>query len=266
MVAHAVANLHWSFLSSRLRKHRVNVLFILSHQRSGSSLLVHCLNTNRAVVGYGETFMHYASERDFRRLPFSVMVKTRRLIASNRYVVDKLLYDELLADPGLLLSPRVFAILLIREPAGALRSMINAPKLNGWPQRPEANKDYVDQDNALKYYSSRLRSLEEYARTMNSKRRSFFVTYDDLLNSTGPLFRSLAEFLEVAGSFSEQYGILRTTGRPGYGDVSDNIRRGFVDRNIRRPSCEVMSHVMADASIAFERCCAVLSKHCSVVG
>jgi len=44
------------------------ILLILSHMRSGSSLLTHLLNSNPEIIGYGETHIQYASEQDFKKL------------------------------------------------------------------------------------------------------------------------------------------------------------------------------------------------------
>ncbi|MDY7013544.1 MAG: sulfotransferase family protein, partial [Cyanobacteriota bacterium] len=54
----------------RLQPYRV--LFILSHMRSGSSLLTHILNSNPEIIGYGETHLQYSSEADFKRLMLKV--------------------------------------------------------------------------------------------------------------------------------------------------------------------------------------------------
>lgn len=263
-VTRGLATLHWALLRARPGR-RLRVLFILSHQRSGSTLLVHCLNTNPAVLGCGETLLHYETEADLRRLPLTVMVQSRRLVAAQEYLSDKLLYDELLGDATLLRSPRVFALFLVRSAAESLASLIRAPSLEGWPQRPEANREFVDQDLCERYYSGRLRTLEEYARTIGDKGRSLFITYDDLLNRTPRLFETLARFLDLRGSFSEQYERIRTTGRAGFGDVSANIQRGRLSREIARPACDVRPDLLARASSAFEQCRSSLAQQCSVL-
>jgi hypothetical protein len=263
VVGNAVARLHWGLLRVRPGTLRLRVLFVLSHQRSGSSLLVHLLNTNPKVLGYGETLIHYASERDLWRLPLMIMARTRKPVALQRYVVDKLLYDELIEEPSLLRSDKLRTIFLVREPKGALQSLIQAPKLNGWPQQPDANRDHVNQELAARYYCDRLRDLEEYARTIDDKGRSLFITFDQLLERTGEVFRGFQELLQVGTPFSEQYEILRTTGTSGYGDVSANIKRGFVDRQIQRPQCPVRQDLVEETVSAFDLCCTTLREHCS---
>jgi hypothetical protein len=263
VITDAAIRLHWALLRARPNRLRLRVLFVLSHQRSGSSLLVHCLNTNPKVLGYGETLIHYASERDFRRLPLMVMARTRKLVALQRYVVDKLLYDELIEDPHLLRSENLQTIFLVREPKGALQSLIQAPELEGWPQRIEANRDHVDQEIAARYYCDRLETLEEYARTINDKKHSLFITFDQLLERTGDVFIAFQRLLQIHGSFSEQYEILRTTGASGHGDVSANIKQGFVDRQIQRRHCTLRRDLLERANAAFDRCCTTLREHCT---
>lgn len=264
-VVQAAAKLHWRLLKTVRGNSLVKFLLVLSHQRAGSTLLIHLLNTNPRILGYGETFDHYASPRDLQKLPFGITRTTRKIVWSQAFVVDKLLYDELLVDDALLRDENIYSIFLVREPQGALRSLVNAPRLDGWPQRPEANKDYVDHANVVKYYSSRLAMLGRYARIINSRSRSLFMTYEDILLRTNAVFGTLKSFLAVDGTFSEDYSVLRTTGVPGYGDVSQHIRRGCIDRNIVRPQNAVRPELIGEAGFAFDRCCRVLREYCSTV-
>jgi hypothetical protein len=258
----AMAELHWSLLRLRPPGLQLRVLFVLSHQRSGSSLLVHLLNTNPQIIGYGESLLHYASKRDLRRLPLMVMARTRKPVALQRYVVDKLLYAELLEETSLLRHDELRTIFLVREPEGALRSLIQAPKLDHWPQQPNANRDHVDHEVATKYYCDRLRDLEEYSRIVDDKERSVFITHQQLLERTDEVFGAFQKMLRVKKPFSEQYEILPTTGASGYGDVSDNIKRGFVDRQIERQRIEIREDLVENATAAFSRCSETLREHC----
>ena len=55
------------------------ILFVLSHMRSGSSLLTHILNTNNEIIGYGETHIKYSSELDFKALLSKVYLRFKKV-------------------------------------------------------------------------------------------------------------------------------------------------------------------------------------------
>ncbi|MFH7320758.1 sulfotransferase family protein [Desulfurivibrio sp. D14AmB] len=260
-VSYGIALLHWSLLS--LRPDRVlRLLLILSHQRSGSTLLLQCLNTHPMVMGYGETLMTYRRASDLYCLPTKVAVRLRRPFPGAKYFLDKLLYDELLADERLLQLPCVYTIFLLRDPDQALPSLINAPKLEGWVQRPEANRDYVDQANCERYYSGRLATLARYAELV-PRDRSLFLTYDDILHHTQSVFHALAKILGVENRFSEHYPVMRTTGVAGLGDVSPHIRGGQIKRDIKRPPVKVEPALLNSARQSFEASSRIIDTHCT---
>lgn len=259
-VSYGAALIHWSLLNLRSGK-EPRLLLILSHQRSGSTLLLHCLNTHPLVMGYGETLMTYRRPSDLYCLPTKVALRLRRPFPAAKYFLDKLLYDELLADERLLQLPRVYAIFLLRDPAQALPSLISAPKLAGWVQRPEANRDYVDQANCERYYSGRLATLARYGQLVD-RDRSLFLTYDDIINHTPSVFGALSALLEVENCFSEHYRVGPTTGVAGLGDVSTHIREGQIKRDIKRPRVEVEPGLQESARRAFAESSRILQANC----
>ena len=52
-----------------------------------------------------------------------------------------------------------------------------------------------------------------------------------MLNKTDELFLSMAEYLGVKNVFTEEYQVLPTTGKPGFGDPSKHISSGKILRN-----------------------------------
>ena len=198
-------------------------VFILSHMRSGSSLLTHILVSNPAVLGYGETMTRYADNRDFELLALKIQWVLRRfpLRGPERYLLDKLLHDVLLSpdELELLVEHNVRLIFLLREPASSIASLIRS-------------LEYSPED-AVRYYTLRLKRLEQLANRAPPGHPVFCLTYQDLLNDTGPTLERLRSFLALQMPLSEQYQILPTTGRRGIGDFSSKIRAG---RIVREPT------------------------------
>lgn len=235
-----------------LRRSPYQVLFILSHMRSGSSLLTHLLVTNPDIIGYGETHLNYATESDFKQLLHRVYWTVRGLRMNHTYVLDKLLHDSKLQDP-LLQSSHIRAIFLVREPASTLASLLKL-------------KEHWSEAKAVLYYVDRLATLERYAQIINDSQtsntpRSLFFTYQNLLNDTQGVFQILQEFLDVPSSFSETYDLMPLTGFKGVGDSSSNIKAGRILRDREKPTITVSETALKQSWLAFEKCCATLSQY-----
>lgn len=242
----------------RWRKSPYRILFILSHMRSGSSLLTHILNSNPEIIGYGETHLQYASESDFRKLiakvywksqDFKTLQDLKNLQMNHKYILDKVLHNNKFLSDKFLTSERVYVIFLIREPQRSLPSIIDL-------------KPDWSEDKALSYYNGRLLMLEQYARIINSKQRSLLLTYDRLLDDTSSVFETLNQFLETKTGFSEEYDLLETTGRQGVGDSKGAIAAGKIIRNPRKLETNFSPDLLQRGTIAFDRCLATLQDYC----
>jgi hypothetical protein len=193
------------------------VLFVLSHMRSGSSLLTHVLVTNPAIIGYGETHIQYQSEGDVRRLLERVYGTLGTLAMNQTYVLDKLLHNHKAIDT-VIQGEAMTAIFLLREPQGTLTSL---RKL-----KPDWSAE-----KAMDYYVQRLQWLEAAARSRQGLgRASCFLTYGDLLERTATVLEGLQTFLGVDRPFSEQYNLLPTTGIKSIGDSSALVKAGHIVR------------------------------------
>lgn len=243
-----------------LKPNPYKVLFILSHMRSGSSLLTHLLVTNPEIIGFGETHIRYSSEEDFKRLlmklywhgqEFQKLQDLKNLRMNHQYVLDKVLHDHKFLDESFLTSDNIRSIFLIREPKRTLVSMLD-------------HKPHWTEDDALFYYTKRLATLERYAKLINSKERSLAITHERLINSTSSAFEGFQVFLNTKESFSENYGILKTTGMRNVGDVKENIKTGHIVREARKIDIKVTHETSKKAQQAFERCYQTLSQYCRV--
>ncbi|MEQ9667086.1 sulfotransferase family protein [Coleofasciculus sp. G2-EDA-02] len=237
------------------------ILFILSHMRSGSSLLTHLLNSNSEIIGYGETHIQYDSEQDLKNLFLKVYLHSRefnkledlnKLQMNHTYVLDKVLHDNKFLTEDFLKSQQIYALFLLREPQRSLASIMDL-------------KPHWDEETAYHYYIKRLSSLVSYAQLINSKKRSMFLTYEQLLNHTDSVFMALKQVLETRENFSEQYEVLRTTGMPNVGDHKGNIKAGRIIRNQRKLENIISSELIDKARLHFDKCSETLSEYCSTI-
>ncbi len=268
------------------------ILFLLSHMRSGSSLLSHILVTNPEIAGFGETHIKYSVEDDFEKL----ILKINELVGNSQvylnylgvsqsctnnssriillpgiteseqdarttnlhkwdapnYFFDKILHNNMFINEHILCSEQVDVIFLLREPQ---RSLASISKL-----KPHWNHKQV-----LGYYLRRLAKLETYAKLMNSKERSFFLTHDQLLHKTELVFKSLQNFLQVQQPFSEEYEILPTTGMRFIGDQSERIKSGRIIRYNQIPEISISPELINQGRQAFDQCVNTLLKYCQTI-
>jgi hypothetical protein len=236
----------------RFRKSPYRILFILSHMRSGSSLLTHLLNSNSDIIGYGETHVNYTKKSDFKQLMFKVYWQFKEIGMSHQYILDKILHDSKIVDNTLLTSENLYNIFLIREPKRALTSLL-------------ALKPHWSEEKALNYYIQRLSTLEKYAKIINSKERSMWLDYDQLLDNSNLVFQALKNFLGTKEGFSEEYKILKTTGLKGIGDSSENIKAGRIIKTAGASRNSISAESLEKALLFFNQCSATLSEYCSSV-
>ncbi|WP_422661919.1 sulfotransferase family protein [Pannus brasiliensis] len=228
------------------------VVFILSHMRSGSSLLTHLLVSNPEIIGYGETHLEYTDERDFKALLFKLYWRFRDLNMNHTYLLDKVLHDQKFIQSDFLRSDRIRTVFLLREPKRTLASILDI-------------KPHQNEEQALEYYIHRLSTLENYAKLINSKEKSLFVTYDQVVNRSSSVFESLQNHLQTRVGFSEEYKVLKTTGTRGIGDSSENIKAGRIIKQTRKLDIPISDRVLDRARSAFDRCHDTLSDYCQCI-
>jgi len=253
---HGCYSLYGYYSSARRAGRPYEFVYILSHMRSGSSLLTHLLVSNPDICGFGEAHIRYSTPRSFNTLIGKVLFTLRRTpgSVSERYVLDKVLHNYLLTyeNVNLLCDEKSRVIFLLREPAATLPSIMKF--LN-----------YSEQQ-ALDYYISRLAMLEKNARELSRHKHCVMLTHDQLLYSTDKIFGMLERFLALQQPLSETYQVLRTTGRGGTGDPSKNIRAGFIVREQTKPkAAQISPESLNSAWQAFEHCRATLAQYCESV-
>ena len=237
-------------------------LLLLSHMRSGSSLLTHLLTANPEVIGYGETHINYTDANDFRQLlkkvywqaqDFRTLGDMQNLRMHHRYVMDKVLHNKKFLDHGFLQSGQVYAIFLLREPERSLASIADL-------------KPHWDHQDAIEYYSERLAMLVDYARLINDPQRTLVVTYEQLLEDTPNALQTLQRFLHTRAPFTEEYKVLKTTGMQGVGDPKGKIKAGKIVRSQRQLIQSFAPEIIERAQQAYQDCQANLLELCQSIG
>lgn len=225
-------------------------IFILSHMRSGSSLLATILGNSSEICGYGESMLSYHSARDLELLAGSNLYRLQpwRRPGDERYMLDKLVHDDLLAPDTLpLLAERgCLFIFLMREAAGTIRSMMSMADMN----------DTL----AASLYVKRLDMLEQYGRMLPDVGSAFLLSYDDLVRRTEKTLAGLSSYLDLQTPLSATYEVLRPMAGKNARHY-DKLHLGHVDGDGSASSeVEISQRNLNVADSAHGRCWAALSE------
>jgi hypothetical protein len=185
----AVKNAAVAFLTLKERLSRVPMryLVVLGHMRSGSSLLHHLLVSHPELLGCGERNAEYCSAADLHRLTLAARYHRRAFLQPCRYMVDQINHNQFIPQADFLNNPQLWTIFLVREPAGAISSMV----------RVLGQYHGTTFDDALNHYVGRLQRLAKYAQTVESSGRAALVVYDDLVDHTEETLAGLQVFLDL---------------------------------------------------------------------
>ncbi len=239
------------------------VILLLSHMRAGSTLCVNLLGTNPEIIGIGETGIRYSSESDFRILRGKVYSRRSRLLVTERYILDNLNHNSNISNPDIF-NENVKCIFLLRDSKSTLSSLLNEKILKMACPKQVEGKVW-----ASHYYRNRLAKLTEYAKLINNKEKSLYVTYEQLVSDTQKTFNSFQQFLDLQGSFSENYSPLPLKGFLGTGGVGDPVSKKITSgKIIRKPSPKISlpKEVAKECLESYQRAEATLSKYCRCIG
>lgn len=79
---------------SRMGTGPQGMILILSHMRSGSSLLTHLISSHPDVIAIGEAHLSYLGTESRHQLVGKVYTRARKLLMQEGYVCDKVLHDR----------------------------------------------------------------------------------------------------------------------------------------------------------------------------
>jgi hypothetical protein len=218
--------------------------------RSYSSLLCHILGSHREIDGYAEMHLAYRNRIDLLRLRARV---SRSLGAPlcGRLVLDKVLHDHYSVAPSIIGRKDVYSIVLIREPADTVRSIVDlGARIPSVPW-------YSDAGVVVDYYAKRLRTLVDLA---GQASRLLFVRAEDVVDKSSAVLPAIERFLELSHPLSTEYATFRYTGAVGWGDDSSAIGAGrILPRPQTAPTRNVPKETLAPAMCAYEECCSLLA-------
>jgi hypothetical protein len=219
------------------------VLLLLGHMRSGSTLLLHLLLTNRAVASLGERNAVYASPADFARLAVATRIARCAPFARLAYVADQVNHTRLTPDGVLLAHPRVRVVFVLRRPQASLASLLELSRRfygSSW-----SNAQAVD------YYIKRLEALMKNAENFPVSSGAALIRYEDLTESPERILEALRQYLRLRSGFSTTYSAHSFTGERG--DPGPNIAAGRILRTEPAPS-DLSAADLSAAEHAYETC------------
>jgi hypothetical protein len=223
-------------------------LFLLSHMRSYSSLLSHVLGSSAEIDGYGETHIKYKHRIDLWRLRRDV----RRSIdgrLTGRIVLDKILHNNIRAPDLLIAEHCVHALIFLRQPESALRSIITLAQVIN----PGAGLG--DPHSACDYYVSRLHRLRADGERLGQ--RALYFDAERIVNEPVLLLRGIQRWLQLERPLRPVYQVSKRTGEEGFGDPLHNIHAGRIlsaSQSTLDGSLCIPSSVMDEAQAAYRRC------------
>lgn len=227
-------------IRERLARTPSEYVFVLGHMRSGSSLLHHLLVSHQDLLGCGERNVAYDSADDLYRLHLAARRHRRAYWRRYRYFVDQINHDRFVPRPDFLNQHRIRTIFLIREPAGALSSMVRV-----------LGKHYgMTLEEAAAYYVARLKRLGDCAQALNNPERGALVTFDALVDRAEPTLEQLQSFLGLETGFSPNYEVFDFTGKRG--DPGPNIRQGVVQTPVAMELVQIPADQLAHAREVYE--------------
>lgn len=234
-------------------------LFVFAHMRSGSTLLVHLLNSSPDIIGYGETKTVYDDSDAFCELLSKVSLFFEKKRLTETYVMDKIVQDELFVDTDLLKRSDVHSIFLVRDAIQSLPSITDM-YVNVFPKYHE---NWTGGENeALDYYKTRLNKMLHLAKEKCSGNKPILVTYDDILNRSEEMFSTFQKTLGVQNTFSEQYALHKATGVPVIGDFSETIKSGKIQKEKPQLKRVVSPNLIEDGEYFYQQILQDLKRYC----
>jgi hypothetical protein len=153
-------------------------------------------------------------------------------------------------------------IFMIRKPVPTIKSMV------------AFYRKYIEQGGTIKssilpptvegavvYYSNRLNFLVDVsARLRRHSKRAIVVRAEDLISRPFSVLSELQMFLHLRSALDEHYSVFDRTGAWTFGDTSDFIRQGKIERE--RPAhaeISIPGELADKADREYERCLAALT-------
>ncbi len=243
-----------------------NYVLLLSHMRGYTTLVSHILGSHPEISGYAESRVSYRTPLDLLKLR-CVIYRLGNYKAGCRYFLDKVLHNEFALADTILNRRNVYIVFLIREPAATLKSIVAMHHKTLQEGRTPSRLVPGTIEDAVRHYSDRLSMLTRIGeRLQKSGKRAFVIRADSIIEDCGPVLTTLGAFLKLSRPLQERYSVFSQTGTPLYGDPSEFIRKGKIERERPRyGEIAVPDHVLKQGHRAYAECLSSLRDSFSAV-
>jgi hypothetical protein len=229
---------------------RPAILLLLGHMRSGSTLMLHLLMTNREVSAAGERGVAYASRADLARLAMAVRMKQGSPFRLLRYVTDQVNHNHLTPSGELLQDRRVRILFLLRRPKPTIMSIVHLYRTYH-PQSWSVPR-------AVDYYVERLQGLRSLAEALHPAAYAALIEYETLTADPDQTLRALQSFLGLRHGFSRSYETHAFTGT--HGDPGPHIAAGRILTAAGTAEVDIDESELERADRAYDQCRKALAR------
>ena len=236
---------------------RKDYIFVVSHIRSYSSLLCHILGSHEEISGYGEMNQAYSGWTDLLQLRYNVYKACDNHL-EGRFVLDKILHSYYPVAEKILQQTNVRIIYLLRkDPEKTLKSIIRMERNLRHP--------WADNMNAvLHFYLNGLQAIRRCLTKSNGN--TLFFDSEKLIEEPDFVLSGLADWLGLKTRLNPKYSLFKLTGKPGFGDPSDFIKKGELIRTANDYSdIHIPAPVVKQAREAYQACRGALLLHSDTI-
>ncbi len=196
-------------------------IFLLSHMRGNTSLLSHLLGNHPETEGYYEMHIGYYSWKSLYRQKL-LYLQDHQLKTESHYFFDKILHNEHHLDKKILQRSKI--IIMLREPKQTIRSIINLY------QTTDPSHPYCQAKPATQYYIERLQGIKQQAQQIPNQ--FYYLQAEKLRSETKTELLNLQYYLNLQSPIPAEYERMKNTGKEKYGDSSQNIITGKVQKQV----------------------------------
>ncbi len=230
-------------------------LFLLSHMRSYSSLLSHIMGSHNKISGYSEMHLSYKKKSDLTVLRYRVYSMNNNNL-DGTYVFDKILHNHYISNK-ILNSNNVKILFMLRTPEDTIKSI---SKMSSNLNNP-ARLNSIDKIGS--YYIGRLKQLSELVNRTNG--RAVYLDAEKIVNNTDFVLGYLTDWLQLPTKLSSEYRTFSHTGKPGFGDPSDNIKQGRIIKNRETANVTIPEKLLKEANEEYLKCRETMINNCTII-
>ena len=230
-------------------------LFLSSHMGSYSSLFSHILGSHDKISGYSEMHISYRRKVDLMVLRYRVY-KACNMELNGDYIFDKILNNYLISD-NILNSKNTKLLFVLRKPEDTIKTISKMGKNLKNPNR------FRNIDNIVNYYTGRLKQLEILVERANGK--AVYLDAEKIVDNTDFVLGYLTDWLQLPTMISSEYNVFSNTGKPGFGDPSNNIKQGKIIKTREIIDLNIPDELLKAANEGYFKCRETMNNRCAVI-